>query len=204
MFRTTTTVRPMLAAAVIVAGFATAGKAATYNLQPTPADLYDLNHYKYYVWVPDWQTPADENIVGASLFFDNIRNWDNNQNVLYVHLIDLSRQVSPGVYQGRDNQGGGDAFAGMGDKLFEWHNLPSTPQDLTYNFTADERAALESFAADGNFALAFDPDCHFYNDGVTLTIQTQPGGTAIPLPASAPMGLVLLAGLAIARRFRRV
>ena len=44
--------------------------------------------------------------------------------------------------------------------------------------------------------LAFDPDCHFFNDGVSFTIVTGTlaGGTAVPEPASLMMlgtGLLL-------------
>ena len=51
-------------------------------------------------------------IVGASLFFgSDIRNWDNNPNVLYVHLLD---SASAGVSIGYDGEGGGDNYLNLG------------------------------------------------------------------------------------------
>jgi hypothetical protein len=44
----------------------------------------------------------------------------------------------------------------------------------TYTFTPAQLAALRSDIANGNnFALGFDPDCHFFNNGVQLTLDTR-------------------------------
>ncbi|CAD7780456.1 hypothetical protein DMNBHIDG_02358 [Candidatus Methanoperedenaceae archaeon GB37] len=53
-------------------------EAATYTFEPTPADLDDLDHSSYYTWGIDWNIPAGEIIVSASLSFDDIRNWNKN------------------------------------------------------------------------------------------------------------------------------
>ena len=49
---------------------------------------------------------------------------------------------------------------------------------------------LADYAADGRFALSFDPDCHFYNRGVELEIVTG----LIPEPATF---LLMSAGAAL-------
>jgi hypothetical protein len=74
-------------------------------------------------------------------------------------------------------------------------------QDYTYTFNAAQLAALASYIAAGNnIAFGFDPDCHFWNNGITFNIVT-----AVPTPE--PVSMVLLgtglAGLYIKKRRRR-
>jgi hypothetical protein len=100
------------------------------------------------------------------------------------------------VFIGSDDESYGDdvlaGFAGLPLVMFQ--NLPNTPQDLSYNFTADDIAVLSAFAEDGIFGIGFDPDCHFWNDGITLTIET------IPEPATC---LLLGLGALISARRKR-
>jgi hypothetical protein len=54
--------------------------------------------------------------------------------------------------------------------------------DYTYTFTTSQLTALRAYIANGgNITLALDPDCAFYNDGVSFSIET---ATAVPEPAS--------------------
>ena len=144
--------------------------------------------------VPD---PWYEEVVGASLFIHSIWNWDNNPNDLWIHLLD---DAPLGLTVGTDGEDGVDQFAGQGVLLVEYHNLGTTPQDLWYFFDDAQIAALNAYAADGVFAIAFDPDCHFYNCGVTLDVGTE----RMEVPEPATMGLVglgiTLLGLIRARR----
>jgi hypothetical protein len=171
-------------------------RADVLSFTPNPPDLYDLDHGKYYTWGISATWLPDQVVVSASLSFKQIRDWTTEQNVLYLHLLD---QAPLGVRTYTDNEGGGDNFAGQGILLTTLCNLPATPQNLTYHFTAGQVAALNTYAADGRFALGLDPDCHFYNDGVTLSLATD--SSQVPEPGT--MVLVLAgAGLAIARRRR--
>lgn len=173
-------------------------KADLYTLQPPPSpnhDLWDLDHYNYYAWKitpSELNLSSGEIITGASLFFDNIRNWDSQPNTLYLSLLSGSDLSFTGeVFTGSDNAGFGDDvlydFAGV--SLVTFYDLPDTPQDLVYDFTASDIAALNVFAADGVFGIGFDPDCHYWNDGIVLTVKT------VPEPATClllGLGLVML------------
>jgi hypothetical protein len=177
---------------------------AIYSLQPSDQDLDDLDHYKNYTWGINtpWDITPDENleyerVVSATLSFDNIRNWDDNPNVLYIHLLD---SAPLGVTVNYDGQGGGNAFDGEGIELITYNNLPATSQDLSYSFTQDEIDMLNDYAFDGLFGLGFDPDCHFYNDGVSLDVVTALMPPPIPEPAT--MALVLVGGAAVLQRRR--
>ena len=73
-----------------------------------------------------------------------------------------------------------------------------------YTFTSAQDSALMAYINNGgSIAIGLDPDCHFFNDGISLDIVT--GGitqhSAVPEPAT----LVLLGTglLAAARRHRR-
>jgi len=175
---------------------------AVYTLAPPDPDLGDLTHQKYYTWGINrpWAPAHDgvyEEAVAVSLAFDRIRNWDNHNNDLYVHLLDFGKL---GITIAADNQGGGDNFAGQGVLLTHYVNLPPAPQDLVYHFTDEQVGVLNSYAADGRFALGFDPDCHFYNCGVELEIVTN--SVRVPEPGVV---CLLASGSAIvcARRRRR-
>ena len=172
-------------------------EAATYTFQPTPADLYDLDHYCYYTWGIDWDIPAGEIIVSASLFFDDIRNWNSESNDLWVHLLDLA---NTGVTKYGDGKGGGDNFSGQGILLHHWQNLPASAQDITYDFDPFEIATLNTYVTDGNFGLGFDPDCHYYNNGITLNIETAP----VPIPTTILLLGSGLLGFGLLSRRKRV
>ncbi len=161
--------------------------ATTFTFQPTPADLWDLDHYKYYTWGVDWAIPDGEHILEATLTFDNIRNYNWGTNDLWVTALD---SAPAGASMGHDNQGGGNYFAGQGILLNHWRNLPGAAQDITYDFSASEIAGLTGYLADGNFGLGFDPDCHFYNSGISLTIET-----AVPIPGAVWLMFAGLAGI---------
>jgi hypothetical protein len=147
-----------------------------YPFQPTPTNLWDLDHTKYYTWGINWSVPAGETIIGASLFIDNINDWVvESGDILYIHLLD---NPAVGVTVGTDNQGGGDAFSGQGILLTTYtddDSFPNPAEDWTYNFTTPGQVnTLKSYVANGVLGLGLDPDCHYYNDGITLTIETAP------------------------------
>ena len=178
--------------------------ANEYSIVPPDRDLGDLDHYYNYTWGIDtpWNVLPDaddeyELAVSATLSFSQIRNWRWESNVLYIHLLD---DAPLGITRDYDGQRGGDNFEGQGIVLEIYRDIPAWPaQDMSYTFTDEQVAVLNDYAEDGRFALAFDPDCHFWNCGVELAVST--GSQVIPEPAT--MVLLGAGGLAILHRRRR-
>lgn len=174
------------------------GLAGADVFTPDPADLLDMEHGHFYIWGINWSVPTGETIVGASLFFDNIRNWDDSTNDLWVHLFDTA-PLGTGQYTDSDPAEDDEFATEPGTLLEHYVNLPATAQDITYTFSDSELLALKGYVADGLFGLGFDPDCHFYNDGVSLTIETQ----TVPLPGALLLGGLGLSSAVAALRRRR-
>jgi len=184
--------------------------ATTVTFQPLPRDLYDLPHSRYVFWGIDWN-PGEEVVTAATLRIEALYNWRHETNHLYIHLLD---DAAPGVRLGHDNQGGGDYFAnaypGQQTHLTTFvdpHGGWNHRRDFVYNFDADEIAALNDYLANDNFGLGFDPDCHYYNCGVTLELTAEPGGGGGP-PVPEPLTMLgVLAGVSslggyLSRRFQ--
>jgi hypothetical protein len=69
-------------------------------------------------------------------------------------------------------QGASAYFAGPGTYV---------AQDFVYTFNAAQLAALAAYISSGNnIAFGFDPDCHYWNNGIVFRIET----TATPEPVS--------------------
>ena len=196
------------------------GQAMALTLTPPDSDLGDLEHSYYYTWGINMTPVSGQQILSAQLFFDNIYDWTSESNdILYVHLLDnatvkpIGRDGKPTgkVTTGWDNEKGGDAFAGQGTLLFTYSDtkggLPS--EDVKYTFTANDLAVLNSYwLNNGVFGFGFDPDCHYFNDGVYFTFEvgTPPPPPEPPTPpVPEPLSLVLmsmgLGGFALRRRF---
>lgn len=124
------------------------------------------------------------------------------------------------LWRGYDNEGGGDKFSNMGVRLDPVWNDPlgGYPRNLnlTYDLarlggtinpatgtiipgTIDILDTLSAYIEnDGKFGFGIDPDCHYYNNGITLTITT----AAVPEPSTLLLVGAGLAGIGIARRLR--
>ncbi|MEW6379913.1 MAG: hypothetical protein AB1611_09945 [bacterium] len=169
-----------------------------------PIDLWDLDHGKYYLWGMSGNMPTQETIVSASLFIDNINDWAvEPDDRLYIHLLD---NPSPGVRVRSDSEGGGDNFLNQGILLTTYTDHNETgpqqrnnpPEDWRYVFTAAQLDIFKDYAGNGIWGLGLDPDCHYYNDGITFTVETAPVPT--PLPSNWLLFLAGLVGLAGTRR----
>jgi PEP-CTERM motif len=171
--------------------------AGTYFFNPTPSDLYDLVHQKYYTWGIEWDHTT-ETITEAVLTFTGIYDWRQEVDSLYMHLLD---DPAIGVTIGSDNEGGGDYFAGMGPWITTWSDPnggSANKTNLSYSFSSlglvDD---LNAFAADGDFGIGLDADCHYYNEGIGLEITTS------PIPEPATLSLLGIGFAMIGMRYRR-
>ena len=203
-----------LAAGMISVASAGLVQSGTYDFYPEPDNLYNLDHHKYYIWKID-DFPADQvsHIVAANLTIENINNWDNQDNILYINLLsgddfatgnaNVPAPFPPGstetVYVGSDNQGEGNNLLNYdGIYLDAYVDSSGGPGGdvVTYShdFTPVELDYLKTCFSDATCGVGFDPDCHFWNDGASLTVTT--------LPEPATVVLLGLGGVLFGRRRR--
>jgi hypothetical protein len=190
-------------------------------------DVWDLDHTHYHTWgINNFSIPTGRVVTEATLTFYNINNWtaaENNdpRQVLNVWLLDSALNPtrsgseegmppSGRVIQYNDTDNGPDNLAGWlySDKvkIGTYHDSNGGPFgdviNLVYTFSTlgllDE---LNAYINNGhNFAMGFDPDCHYYNCGIRLEICTglrhvPDGGATLLL-----LGIGLLAMYGIKRR----
>ncbi len=163
--------------------------ANVHTFQPDPVELEDLPHGYYYTWGINWNLPAYEYIVSATLTYENIYDYIVESDLLSTHLLN---SATVGVVQGIDWSGGGDYFSGQGGLLLGEWNDPAGGSPTGFDLVYDIPSTHFSWLSDGNFGFGIDPDCHYYNDGVTLQIHTTPEPTSLLLFGIGGLGLGFL------------
>lgn len=178
---------------------------------PSDHDIYDFPHGNYYTWGFSQvsTTTGGRPITSAELTIENINNWDAGANRLFIWLLDNGKNgnMSPGGYLKTYT----DSYSGIRDDftLSGWSAITKTQigvyedtngtrftDDLSFVFGGDLLAALNSYLANGdNFAIGFDPDCHFYNDGVKLKLGWD--SPIPPVPDAGTTSWLLLVGLGV-------
>jgi len=192
-------------------------RATVMSFTPSPADLYDLDHHYSYSWrIDSISLPTNAVIDSATLTFSNIANWDSTPNMLFGYLLDTATHSGVNTFQDHpfDEVPVGDITDHFANgavipslitsstamtKLFQ-QSFTTTPTTYTFTFTTAELTALTNYINNGHdVALGFDPECHFFNDGVTFTFDYV---TPVPEMANAIPVFCLLA-VAIGFELRR-
>jgi hypothetical protein len=190
---------------------ATAANAA--NGSP---NQFDLDHHSAYTWRIDNINLNNQKIAGATLTFRNMSNWDTNPNMLFIHLLDSARfsNVSsfidaagtPVLAQDIQDNFAGALFntnplvaIGTGNTYLTSHSFTTTATTYVYTFTTAQVQALTAYIANGsNIAFGFDPDCHFWNNGITFQLQTTPH--SVPEPTTLALLGSGIGGFLLRRR----
>lgn len=213
--------KKLLTLSLVLFAALTTARAVSFDYSPTPTNLYDLDHHSAYTWRIDNILLGGQSITGASLTFTNIRNWDTNPNILFIHLFDTAKGsgvrsfldatgTPVPISQMQDNFAGSLLAsnpliaAGTGNTFLASPSFTTIGSTYTFQFNAAQLSILQGYIMNGNnVAFGLDPDCHFYNDGIHFRFTTA-RTAAVPESGAGILMLALaFTALAVARRLSR-
>jgi hypothetical protein len=171
-------------------------------------------------------------IDSVTLTFKDIWDWVVEPNDrLWVNLLDTDyttahygKDLIKGVTSFEDNADdiesnlpGSNYFNNKGTALGYWTDPnggnEALKKNVTFTFTGAQISALASYITNGgatagstgyaDFGFAFDPDCHYYNTGIELTVVTKKYYVPDNGASVAFLGLGLLAIHGFRRRLHR-
>jgi len=173
---------------------------------PTPSNFDNLDHYRYTLWGIQWTVPSNEEIVGASFYIDDINNWRTEANdQLFIGILDNAPVGVTTYYDGQATSNAIETYA-SNNNIEYWHldtytdliDSPGPAENYVYNFSDDDLNYFNNFVIDGLVAVGLDADCHYWNSGARLVIETSP---VVPEPATLSLTLLgLLSGIGLRKR----
>lgn len=211
--------KTLLALAVVLGTYLSANAVVTTEHEyALPSNQNDFNHAYYYTWgfkdVSDYT--GGETITSAVLSFDSIRNWNDDDNTMYLWLLDRAKNGYESLdgYLRRvgDSGNSGDAFDGTAWsstitklKIGEYTDVTdgNSTENFSITFGTELLQELNDYIDNGNnFAIGLDPECHYYTEGVRLTLSWSPTTTP-DAGASAWLLALSLGTFASLRRWMR-
>ena len=218
----------LLFAAVILLGLPTVAAADTVTFQAPAtganqglggAKQFDLDHHMAYAWRIGGVDLSGKTITSATLTFKNISNWDANKNMLFIHLLDTAKAAGVSSFQDApanqvpvidiNDDFAGTRYlnnplvaAGTANTFLTQQSFTTVGHDFVYTFTADQLKVLSAYFLNGSdIAFGFDPDCHFWNDGIAFSFTTTPN--TVPEPTTMLLLGTGLAGMYYRRKRRQ-
>lgn len=154
---------------------------------------YQMSHEDWYEWGFEIEIPDGYVVTEATVEFDLIRNFKSpefpgGENALFVNLLP---EGTVGVTVGEDDGNPElleNYFEGQGVYITEWQNLSNVKTSISYDFSEDQVLALNDMAQNGFFALAVDPDCHYFLHG---------GRVKVSVPEPSSLSLLLIGSLGL-------
>jgi PEP-CTERM motif-containing protein len=177
---------------------------------------FDLDHHMAYTWRIDNVNLSGQTITGAKLTFTSISNWDSNPNMLFIHLLDSAKNAGVASFQDASSNESPvtsifDNFAGSlytsnplvnpgtANTFLSSRTFTTTPTTYVYEFTSAQLTTLSAyFANQNNIAFGLDPDCHYWNNGITFSMTTHPSG--VPEPTTLALLGTGIGGFFLKRR----